>query len=190
MRRAIARNGTKFALALMAAILVGLVAAGSDGRGFRQAQRIPTPELLSEGRDASSFKGLGGLALDQPIPIPRPDVKAALETIFNRWGKGDTRLALNANFVNRDRLADLIRDLAPRDARLRVLEVANIEVLDQAIQPGEGPNGRDLLISRVATTATTQLTFTDRVNNRFQTLSGTNDYVIQMFHAIRREGDQ
>jgi len=175
----------------MAAFAVGLVAIGteSDGRGFRRAQRIPTPEIVAEGRDASALGDLDGRPLDGPVPIPRPDVQTALEKIFERWGHADTRLALNANFVNRDRLADLIVDLAPRSARIRVLAVANIEVLTQAIRPGAAPDGRDLLVSRVATSATTQLEYSDRLNRRFRTLRGTNDYVIQMFHSVRREGE-
>lgn len=172
---------------ILAVLLAAAIAPPLEGRGFRRAQRIPTPELLAEGRDASTLGDLGGIALDGPIPIPRPDVKLALEKIFKRWGKGDTRLAFNQNFVNSDRLADLIIDLAPRTVRLRVLQVSNIEVLTQAIRPGEAPDGRDLLVSRVAVTATTQLEYTDRVNRRFRSLRGANDYVIQMFHAVRRK---
>lgn len=171
------------------ALVATAIAPPLESRGFRRAQRIMTPELLTEGRDASGLGELLGVAVDGPVPIPRAHVKAAMETIFARWGRADTRLAFNENFVNSNRLADLIVDLAPRSAKLRVLQVSNIEVLTQAIRPGAAPGGQDMLVSRVAANVTTQLEFTDRVNRRFQRLRGANDYVIQMFHAVRREGE-
>lgn len=179
-----------FASLTVLVVLATAVIPPADSRGFRRAQRIMTPDLLTEGRDASGLGELQGVALDGPIPIPRPDVKQAMETIFARWGTAETRLAFNENFVNSSRLSDLILDLAPRSYRLRVLQVSNIEVLTQAIRPGAAPGGQDLLVSRVAATVTTQLEFTDRVNRRFRRLRGVNDYVIQMFHKVQREGDR
>ena len=166
--------------------LIGVFDTSSDARQFRRAARIPGPSLLSVGRNAASLPALPGAKTKGQIRIPRRDVRRGLQKIFNQWGKGGLRGKLAWDFVNADRLVDVVRTFAPRDARVRVLAAANIQIFEQAILRGQAPDGRDLLVSRVSTTATTQVEFNDLKTRRFRQLRGTNDYVIQLFHAIER----
>lgn len=166
--------------------LVGLFDTSSDARQFRRAARIPGPTLLAVDRNAANLPALPGVKTKGQIKIPRRDVRRGLQKIFDQWGKGGLRGKLAWDFVNADRLVDVVRTFAPRDARVRVLAAANIQVFEQAILRGQAPDGRDLLVSRLSTTATTQVEFNDLKTRRFRQLRGTNDYVIQLFHAIER----
>lgn len=174
-------------LTIMTGAQFALLPQFADSREFRRASRIPGPKLVSTNGVTAGLPALTGNAVDGTIPIPRRDVVKALKAIFKDWGEPGFRKKFSRNFARSDRLADSVRVFAPRDARVRVLDAANIQVLQQVIRRGRAPDGEDLLVSRVATTATTQVEFNDRFNSRFGNLRGTNDYVIQIFHAIRRK---
>ena len=178
-----------FVIALLAG-WIGTLDPNLDAREFRRAQRIPGPSLLSVNGSATNLPPLPGVKTKGRIPIPRVDVRRGLQKIFDQWGKAGLRGKLAWHFANGDRLADVVRTFAPRDARVRVQGVANIQVLEQAIMRGQAPDGRDMLVSRVSTTATTQVEFNDLKSRRFRQLRGTNDYVIQLFHAIERRNKQ
>jgi len=183
------RPAIRFAilLTIMTGAQFALPAQIADSREFRRPSRIPGPKIVSTSGVTGGLPALTGNRIDGTIPIPRRDVVKALKTIFDEWGEPGFRRKFSSNFVRSDRLADSVRVFAPRDARVRVLDAANIQVLQQVIRRGRAPDGEDLLVSRVATTATTQVEFNDRFNARFGNLRGTNDYVIQIFHAIRRK---
>ena len=162
----------------------------ANAREFRRAIIIPGPKLEAVG-SVANLPALPGKALsDERIPIPREHVHRALQQIMDEWGKPGLREKLSTHFLESDRLNDAIRSAAPRNARIRVQSVANIQVNEQAIRRGQAPDGRDLLISRVTTTARTQIEFNDAITQAFVSLDGTNDYVMQIFHAIELEESQ
>lgn len=172
-------------LSFAAALLLPLELSTADSREFRRAQRIQSPQLLSVG-PAANLPALAGKKIDGRIPLPRDDVRRALQKVFDEWAGPGLRGKLSWHFVRADQLADAARVYVPRKARVRVQGVSNIQINEQAIMRGQAPDGRDLLVSRVTTTARTQVEFNNPFNQEFTTLIGTNDFVLQIFHAIEQ----
>ena len=165
----------------------GLLANGPviEAREFRQSARIPTPKLEAINPGGSQhLPALPGVRTTGLIPIPRRDVKTALQRVFNAWGTAGLRSQLARHFASSNRLADSVRSFAPKDARVRVLGVSSVQTNEQSILRGQGPDGKDLLITRVTATATTQVEYNDPGGAGYQQVRGRNDYVLQLFHVI------
>ncbi|MCJ8309902.1 MAG: hypothetical protein HRU27_17980 [Rhizobiaceae bacterium] len=178
-------NGSQLRLWLAILVFVSALSAPLQAREFRQVKRIPSPQLLSVG-EVANLPSLPGAQVDGMIPIPERDVKRALEKVLNDWGKPGFRGRLSWHFVRGDELADTVRSYVPRDARIRVLGVSSTQINAQAILRGQAPDGRDLLVSRITTTGRTLVQFNDRSSRQLSSLQGTNDFVLQLFHAIER----
>lgn len=173
------------ALALVLVAIEPAFLASSDAREFRRAQRIKSPQLLSVG-PATNLPPLTGARIDGRIPLPKDHVRRALQKVFDAWSGPGLRGKLSWHFVRADQLADAARIYVPRNARVRVEGVSNVQINEQAIMRGQAPDGRDLLVSRVTTTARTKVEFNNPFNQNFTTLVGSNDFVLQIFHAIEQ----
>jgi len=83
---------------------------------------------------------------------------------------------LGDEFFDKSRLSDAMNAKVPRDARLSVLAIQDVQTLGQ--KTADSPSGR-LLVSTVSVTAKTQLTFNDPANG-YQRREGVNEYIIRI----------
>ena len=143
-------------VALGAAMGVGSVSA----RDFRSIDPI---QVASKARRP-----------DVPRPVPTAVVEKAVRDLAQAWSEGRLETQLDADFVNADRLEDVLRFTVPRGARLRVLSVRGINVLDQRV--GETANE---VVSTVTVTVESQIEFTDAARGLVQ-LRGGNELSLRV----------
>jgi hypothetical protein len=113
--------------------------------------------------------------------VPREKVEEAVATIAAAWNTPTLARHLSKNFYDRDRLLDNLASQAPRDARLRVMGIQGMQVLDQYIVPK--PAGPRTMVSQVSVTVRTQVEYNDA--SGFQRLDGTNELIIEISEAAR-----
>ncbi len=142
---------------------------------FRSYKPIATPEPTPAGTTAAtSIK-----------PIRRAVVMQALQRLFDSWGNEKLTAYLSENFYDKSRLLDVIALDIPRDAKLRVLSVQNVQSLAQFIKPSGA--AVDLTQTRVAVIARVQLEWNDATAG-FQRLEGTSEYVLDITTSSAGEG--
>lgn len=161
-------RSTRFAVAVLATT-AGLAVA----QEFRtispiRAPRTPLPQ--------------GAQRVVPQKSVDRAKVEEAVAKIAAAWNTPDLERHLAPGFHDRARLTDNLASRAPRDARLRVLGIQGMQVLDQYLQPGSA--GRPpTIVSQVSVTVRTQIEFNDAAG--FQRLDGTNELVIEIPEIAR-----
>ena len=150
-------------------ITVACAAAAQEFRAINpiRAPRAPLPPLAER--------------VVPQKPVPREKVEAAVATIAAAWNTPNLARHLSKNFYDRDRLLDNLASQAPRDARLRVMGIQGMQVLDQYIVPKSA--GLRTMVSQVSVTVRTQVEYNDA--SGFQRLDGTNELIIEISEPAR-----
>jgi len=138
---------------------------------FRSIQPVLTAAMAQGGQ--SLAPGEKRVALK---PIPRKVAKQAADKIMAAWNGNHMDSVLGKEFFDKSQLSDAMNSKVPRDARLSVLSIQDVQTLAQ--KTADSPQGR-LLVSTVTITLKTQLTFNDPVNG-FQRREGTNEYTMRI----------
>jgi len=120
----------------------------------------------------------GGAAVRQPgiKPVSRTLAARAVGKVIAAWNENNVNSVLGDEFFDKSRLSDAMNAKVPRDARLSVLAIQDVQTLGQ--KTADSPSGR-LLVSTVSVTAKTQLTFNDPANG-YQRREGVNEYIIRI----------
>ena len=155
-------------------VLVNSICAFTVAGEFRHKQAIPTPHTSPSG-------GQGQLVFQ---PLDRALVEAAVETVFAKYNTPEFRQVLSKDFFNATRLGDAIVEIVPRDAKLRVLAVQNIQVLEQRrVLSSSGAPA--FLTSIVSATVNAQMEFTNTVTGQFVRREGVNELILRIHEKIR-----
>ena len=156
-------------------LLVLLITTGVGAGEFRHKQAIPTPQTTPSG-------GQG-----EPVihPVDRALVEAAVETVFAKYNTPEFRQVLSKDFFNATRLGDAIAEKVPRDAKLRVLAVQNIQMFEKrrVLSPSGDPA---FFTSIVSVTVIAQMEFTNTVTGQFVRREGVNELILRIHEKIMR----
>jgi len=154
---------TRLLLSLLAALVFS---SGAHARSFREMNPIGQPEPL--GAHQTRPTTVRAVSQDR--------VRQAMDGIAQAWSGGNISRFLDANFANGNRLADTVREVVPRDARLRIISVRSAATLDQRMESPPGQAAKR--ISTVSALVESQIEFNDPTRG-FQTLKGTNEYILR-----------
>lgn len=167
------RTGRRCAIAALVciAIAASLAGATAHARSFRNINPIATPGKQPPGTERVAH----------PQPVDPALVRQAIDQIAAAWNTGALGPLLDETFVNRQRLLDTLQNVAPREARIRVLAVRSVATLDQFLAPEE--KGGDKRISTVSAVVETQIEFNDP-RTGFQRLTGTNEFILRVVEPL------
>ncbi len=141
---------------------------------FRTFRPIPTPVVAVPE---------GARVVQKLQPVSMETVEKAVKTLFSTWNTPEMGKFISDSFYDKYRLLDSMQTLPARDAKIRLLSINNVQVLNQYVQPvDENLYNR---ISTVSVNARTQIEFNDPVKG-FQRLEGTNEYILEINEYFRR----
>lgn len=161
----------------LAILFLGLAPA-CTAQEFRTLQPIPSPR-----QEQAWLRDAGLKPLAKPVPIPRELVEQAMKRLSEGWNGPGMGKSLAADFPDKDRLHDALGRHAPLDARLHLVSVGTWRVLAQGVRQEQGT---ELLVSRLAVVARTQVEFTDR-DGVFQRRPGEQEYQITVSLKVDRK---
>ena len=150
-----------------------LLSLGADGRQFRNARPIATPQ------QARVSLPDGARAVKEITPLSREQVMPALNEVIGAWNQADLEGRISDEFYDRDRLEDNLDLFSPRNARLELQSIEGVQTLQQYIEPDPKREGHERLVNRVSVTARTQIEF-ENSQGLFQRRSGVNEYLLQI----------
>lgn len=158
-------------LALLA--VLGISASPSAGEEFRVVKPIATPKV-------SAPLPAGARRVKERKPIDLQKLADAIKDIMASWNTPKLASKLSDKFYDKDHLLDALNTRVTRDARLSILSIQGIQILDQYVIAGQS-GALDTYVSTVSATVRTQVEFNDPVNG-FQRLNGTNEYILKVTH--------
>lgn len=150
----------------------------ADAAQFRKFKKIRTPSAAK--KDLPD----GFSAVPEPIRLPRSIVSRLLREFLKSWNGGELEDHLAGNFYDRNRLLDTISEDVPRDARLRLVSVQGVDMLDQSSRALG--RGRFVVVSRVAARARIQIEFTDP-GFGFRRIETNAEYIFKVTMGVRKK---
>lgn len=147
------------------AILLGFC-AGLSATEFRSFRSIPARGSTPEGT----------VAVKRFVPVDKEVVAAAVTQVLEAWNTPAFTAYVGEDFYDRTRFVDATATI-PKDARLEVLSVSNIHLVNQYVRPAAEEGMPDIRITQVSVTARTQEVFNDPEAG-YQRIEGTNEYII------------
>jgi hypothetical protein len=151
------------------ALLAGLP---TDARGFRQYRQIASP---AKARKLPK----GAKAVEKTIAIPEQVLAKAIRQIMASWNKNGFAANLDKDLYNRRRLLDNMDDDVPPDARIRVIAIRGVRIVQQYTTPNATVGKQDVLTCIVSATVRTQIEYND-AKKGFQRIDGTNQYILRI----------
>ncbi len=143
------------------------VSAACWGREFRRLRTIPTPARLPK----------GAKPLEKPEPVKSQTIKEVVKDTLKSWNRPDLAEKLGDAFYDKQRLLESISEKAPRDAKIRIMGIQNLQVLSQFAQRKE--DGSSEIVSRVSAIVRTQIEYRDPQEG-FQRIEGLNEYIFEI----------
>lgn len=110
----------------------------------------------------------------QPLfaSVERGAIEKALRSILGSWNTPEFSKYLSQNFYDRERLMRSIEDKVPKDARLRLLALQEVKLLDQKREKNQ-------VTYIVSANVRTSLEFEDP-GKGFQSLVGENELILKI----------
>jgi len=138
------------------------------GREFRRVRPVSAPEPLPK----------GAVAVPQLSPVDRRVVEAIVHELFKAWNGEGMEQHLADGFYDKRRFLDAMDEDVPKDARLRVLGLSNIQTVRQYLK-ARASGGGQLRVSTVSVTVTSQVEYNDPERG-FQRREGVNEYIFEI----------
>lgn len=148
-------------------VIVALQLAEPQARTFRDFRAIPKPEALPDNAER----------VDTIEPIDRELVERGVREILGAWNSGQLQPLLAEAFVNRQKLADTLITVVPRDAELGLLSLRSYSTLEQ-YNTEDTQKGR-YRVSKVSAVIRMQVIFND-AQTGFQRLPNTSEFIIEI----------
>lgn len=143
----------------------------AESAEFRAYNLIPTPKAVSgETRPMAQFQ-----AVDRAV------IEGAIQRFINTWNTTAMNEMLDETFYDKNRLQDNMISMVPRDAKLRLLSISMIQILDQFVRPD--PSGGSVMHSTISATLRTQIEFNDPALG-FQRIEGINDLIFEIAQKL------
>ena len=159
----------KKTMLLGAALALALITfTSADAREFREMRQIKTPMNVEELQKGAE----GTTPVTQPVKIDDALIRAAIESLFNRWATSDVERYVADKFPNRGQLLNAFSTHVPMDARLEIRGIRAVRVLSQHSK-------EDNLVSIVSAEVETDVRYQDPTLG-LQRLRGTGEYVFEL----------
>lgn len=158
-------------------VALALLPALAQARQFRSVQPIATPAATA------MTAAPAAVAAPQSEPQTEPQSREQLEPLVRKalesWNTPEFARQLSPTFYDRERLADSMGTVVPRDAVLRVQSIQGVQTLQQSTEPDPDFPGRTRLVTLVSVTARTQIEYHDPAAG-FVKLPGVNEYILRV----------
>mgnify|MGYP000862529774 FL=1 len=139
---------------------------------LRSINVIPTPVHLKT----------PGKTVEQPV-APRADVvRGKVDKALRSWNNGDISSYLSDNFYDKSRFGDSMQTSIPKDAKLRVLDMGSMQILEQKIVTD--PDGSRRRVTLGSVEVNSQIEFNDNKNG-FVRVPGKNEILYEMSEKIK-----
>lgn len=160
-------------LVLFVAVVL-IVPPDLAAQDLRSINLIPAPTRLKS----------DGKTIEKPIAprtgLIRDNVQEALKT----WNNGDISSSLTDNFYDKSRFGDAMQTSIPRDARLRVMDMGSMQILEQKIV--KDPDGSQRRVTLGSVEVNSQIEFNDNKNG-FVRVPGKNEIIYEISEKIKEE---
>ena len=157
--------------------------AGEAGQEFRGFNAIPTPSQAKQQEGAIAAAGYERAS--SATSLSPALVEKVVDDLFDSWNTPDLGAILTRDFANRSRILDAIQTGAPRYARLKVLAIQDLKIVDQYVRPHPSGDGSYQLLSRISVRIVCEVAQSTALTKRFQRLEGTSEYLIQVTQKVR-----
>ncbi len=117
------------------------------------------------------------------VPVERDLVRRAVTRIVEAWNRRRLEAVLAPGFYDRERLIRALETDVPHDARLRLIALRDVMVLDQSLGMPH-PDGSVPVVTQVLVEARTQITWNDP-NLGFQRQDGVNEYRLTLRYRLQ-----
>ena len=153
-------------------MITGIVQlSDTHARTFREFRQIPKPEALPNNAER----------VETIEPIGRELVERGVREILAAWNSGQLEGLLAEAFVNRQKLADTLITVVPRDAELGLLSLRSFSTLEQ--YKTDDPQKGQYRVSKVSTVVRMQVIFNDPQVG-YQRLPNTSELIIEIREPI------
>lgn len=161
-------------------LLAGMILlAGWTSRAPAETRRLDP--IQRGGEDASSTpRG----ADDIYLPVERDLVRRAVRQVVDAWNRRRLADVLAPGFYDRERLLRVLETRVPQDARLRLIALRDVVVLDQSIGMPH-PDGSVPVVSEVLAEVRTQITWNPPTFTGFRKVDGVNEYRLTLRYRLR-----
>ncbi|MCS3903361.1 hypothetical protein J2T55_001382 [Methylohalomonas lacus] len=159
------------ALILLLTGIMPTTSTDSQARTFREFRQIPKPEGLPDNAER----------VETIEPVDRELVERGVREILGAWNSGQLESLLAEAFVNRQKLADTLITVVPRDAELDLLSLRSFSTLEQ-YNTAVSQKGR-YRVSKVSAVIRMQVIFNDPQTG-YQRLPNTSEFIIEIREPI------
>jgi len=147
-----------------------LTCAAAQAREFRRLNAVPTPKRLMK---------KGAKPVEKIQPLDTRELEASVRSALSSWNTATFADLLDETFYDKERLVDSMSEKVRRDAKVRVLGVRNVQILQQSRGPQAPGSSADMLTSLVSATVRTQIEYTDPQRG-FQRIEGVNEVILRI----------
>lgn len=149
--------------------------------------------LVVEAREFRPFRPIrakitgppGAEEVKEIQPIAAPTVKQAVSEVMSSWNTNEFSQKLGDELYDKTRLLENIEEKVPRDAKINVLGVQNVQTIGQFIQPDPAGREIDVVTSTVSAVVRSQIEFNDS-NQGFRRIDGLNEFVLKITEEVER----
>lgn len=122
------------------------------------------------------------------VPVERDLVRRAVDRIVEAWNRRRLEAVLAPGFYDRERLIRTLETRVPRDARLRLIALRDVMVLDQSLGMPH-PDGSVPVVTQVLVEARTKITFNEPVafTDGFRVRDGVNEFRLILRYRLQPE---
>lgn len=168
---------------LLASFMIPVMPA--QARSFRDMDPILQPEEIL-------IQQQGRTPVDPEIaqalpPLDTALVPEAIRDLAENWNSGRLGQHLDPSFYNRERLLEAITTTAPRDAKLKIINIRDIRPLDVRVFNHAKRPGFIERVALVSATVDTQIEF-NSPRTGWQRLPGTSEFLLQVSETFSRAG--
>jgi hypothetical protein len=141
---------------------------------LRSINVIPTPARLK----------IDGKTVQEPIAPKTGVIRGKVDEALKTWNNGDIAASLSDNFYDKSRFGDAMQTSIPKDARLRVMDMGSMQILEQKIVTD--PDGSQRRVTLGSVEVNSQVEFNDNKNG-FVRVPGRNEIIYEMSEKIKKE---
>ena len=166
------RRLTRWNVVWSSMILIALWGSVVFAQEFRTLRPIPRPPVEEPRADGES-KVSGKF-----IPVDRRELDKTIRELVAKWNTPEFESVLAETLFDRTRVEDTMRTNVLRHARLRVLSVQGVQILNQQVVPDPSGLPIQTVVSTVSATVRAQAEFNDP-SMGFQRQEGVNELILQ-----------
>lgn len=161
-----------YLLFVLFAVTFFLTPPDLSAQELRSINLIPTPAQLKT----------DGITVEKPVAPRTGIVRDKVDQALKTWNNGDISNYLADNFYDKSRFGDAMQTSIPKDARLRVMDMGSMQILEQKIVTD--PDGSRRRVTLGSVEVNSQVEFNDNKNG-FVRVPGKNEIIYEMSEKIK-----